>query len=146
LVHLAHNAGKAPAQNEAVKQASGDILLFTDANVSLQRDAACKLVRHFQDETVGCAVGRVTYTNAGETGVSEGEGFYWRYELFVRRNESRLGNLVAGSGPILPFRRALFEPLDPAVSEDFVLPMQAALKGTGRCRSWRPSLANGSFR
>lgn len=129
LINLSHNVGKACAQNEAVKQAKGEILLFTDANVSLRRDAIRKLVRHFQDDTVGCVVGKVTYLNEGETGVSEGEGFYWRYELFLRHKESYLGNLVAGSGPIIAVRKALYEPLDPAVSEDFFLPMKAAIAG-----------------
>jgi cellulose synthase/poly-beta-1,6-N-acetylglucosamine synthase-like glycosyltransferase len=129
LVELLQNLGKASAQNEAVKLASGDILLFTDANVTLGRDSIRRVVRHFQDSTVGCVVGRVTYINEEETGISEGEGFYWRYELFLRRKESQLENLVAGSGPIFAVKRMLFEPLDPAISEDFFLPMKAAIKG-----------------
>lgn len=129
LLDLPQNVGKASAQNEAVRQASGDILLFTDANVCLQRDAVQKLVQHFQDDMVGCVVGKVTYLNEEETAVSDGEGLYWEYELFVRQKESEVGNLLAGSGPIIATRRELFEPLDPAVSEDFVLPMQAAIKG-----------------
>jgi len=128
LVNLCRNVGKASAQNEAVKRADGDILLFTDANVSLRRDSVRKLVRHFYDDSVGCVVGRVAYTNEDETNISEGESFYWRYELFLRTQESQMGNLVAGSGPIMAFRRRLFEPLDPVVSEDFVLPMRAAIK------------------
>ena len=129
LVDLSHNVGKAFAQNEAVKTASGDTLLFTDANVALQRDAVRKLVRHFADDGVGCVVGKVTYLNEGETGVGEGEGLYWRYELFLRHKESEVGNLVAGSGPIIAVRRVLFNRLDPAVSEDFFLPMKGAIKG-----------------
>lgn len=129
LVDLPQNVGKASAQNEAVKEASGDILLFTDANVSLQQDAIRRLVKHFRDDTVGCVVGRVTYFNEDETGVSQAEGLYWRYELWLRKKESELGNLVAGSGPIIAMRRSLFEPLDPGISEDFFLPMKGAIKG-----------------
>jgi len=129
LVDLPQNVGKACAQNEAVKETSGDILLFTDANVSLQQDAIRRLVRHFQDDAVGCVIGRVTYTNEAETGVSQAEGIYWRYELFLRHKESRIGNLVAGSGPIMAVRHCIFESLDPGISEDFVLPMKAAIKG-----------------
>lgn len=129
LIELPHNVGKAAAQNEAVDFAKGDVLFFTDANVSLQRDALRKMVRHFQFDKVGCVVGKVTYTNESDTCISEGEGFYWRYELFLRNEESELGNLVAGSGPIMAIRRTLFEPLDPDVSDDFVLPMKAAIRG-----------------
>lgn len=129
LVELAHNVGKASAQNEAVKQAKGDILLFTDAEILLQQDVIHKMIQHFHDGTVGCVVGKVTYLNEGETAVSEGEGLYWRYELSLRRKESEVGNLAMGSGSIIAVRRSLFEPIDPAVSEDFVLPMGAAIQG-----------------
>lgn len=129
LVDLPHNVGKASAQNQAVQQATGETLLFTDAEAFLQSDAARKLIRHFQDGNVGCAVGRVVYLNEGETAPSEGEGLYWRYELFLRRKESELGNLAMGSGSIMAVRGRLFEPLDGAVSEDFVLPMKAAIQG-----------------
>jgi len=129
LVELGKNVGKASAQNEAVNQANSDVVFFTDANVSLEKDALRKLVRHFQDDTVGCVIGKVTYNNENETAIGESEGFYWRYELFIRSQESNLGILVAGSGPIFALRRTFFEPLDPAISEDFVLPMKAAIKG-----------------
>ena len=78
---------------------------------------------------MGCVVGMVTYLNEGDTSVSEGEGFYWRYELFLRAKESQLGNLAMGSGPIIAVRRELFQSLDPNVGEDFVLPMQTAMAG-----------------
>jgi cellulose synthase/poly-beta-1,6-N-acetylglucosamine synthase-like glycosyltransferase len=129
LLALNPRRGKSAAQNAAVARAGGEILLFTDANAILWPDALSKLVRHFADETVGCVVGKVTYRNPRDTPVSEGEGFYWRYELFLRQLESRLGNLAMGSGPIMALRRELFEPLDPDVGEDFVLPMKVAMKG-----------------
>jgi cellulose synthase/poly-beta-1,6-N-acetylglucosamine synthase-like glycosyltransferase len=129
LIDVPVNEGKASAQNRAAHRAIGDILLFTDANVHLPRSAVRKIVNAFRGDHVGCVVGKVTYLNQGETGVSDAEGFYWRYELFLRELESRVGNLAMGSGPIMALRRDLFEPLDPAVSEDFFLPMRAALKG-----------------
>lgn len=129
LVALNPNRGKSAAQDAAVALAKCDVLLFTDANAMLHPDVPQRLVRNFSDETVGCVVGKVTYVNNGLTSVSESEGFYWRYELFLRQLESRLGNLAMGSGPIMALRRELFEPLDPDVGEDFVLPMRVAMKG-----------------
>jgi cellulose synthase/poly-beta-1,6-N-acetylglucosamine synthase-like glycosyltransferase len=129
LLALNRNRGKSAAQNAAAVRGKGDLLLFTDANATLRPDALCRLVRNFADEGVGCVVGKVTYRNEGDTGVSEGEGFYWRYELSLRQLESRLGNLAMGSGPIMALRRELFEPLDPDVGEDFALPMKVAMKG-----------------
>lgn len=129
LVDLPHNVGKASAQNEAVTHAQGELLVFTDADVTLQPESLYQLTSCFQDTQVGCVVGKVTYCNPGKTGVGEGEDFYWRYELGLRALESRLGILTAGSGALIAVRASLFEPMDPAVSEDFVLPMKAAIAG-----------------
>lgn len=129
LIVLNSNQGKSTAQNQAVVEASGEIILFTDANVMLRPDAAGQIVSNFRDGKIGCVVGRVTYLNEADTSVSQSEGFYWRYELFLRRMESKLGNFAMGSGPIMAIRRSLFKPLDPDVGEDFVLPMQTAING-----------------
>jgi cellulose synthase/poly-beta-1,6-N-acetylglucosamine synthase-like glycosyltransferase len=121
--------GKATAQNAAVDRAKGELLLFTDAEVCLAPDAVRHLARHFDTDAVGCVVGKVQYVNGDETCVSEGETAYWRYELFLRQAESDLGILAMASGSIMAVRRALFQPLDPAVSEDFVLPITLAMRG-----------------
>ncbi len=129
LVALHPNQGKSSAQNQAVAEASGEILFFTDANVTLRLDAVRRIVANFGDDQVGCVIGKVTYVNEGDTSVSEGEGVYWHYELCLRSGENKLGNFAMGSGPIMAVRHNLFQSLDPDVGEDFVLPMQIAMSG-----------------
>jgi cellulose synthase/poly-beta-1,6-N-acetylglucosamine synthase-like glycosyltransferase len=129
FIALDTNQGKSCAQNKAVSLACGDILFFTDANVMLRRDAARIIVNCFKDNKIGCVVGKVAYVNESDSSVSQGEGFYWRYELFLRELESKIGNLAMGSGPIMAIRRALFQTLDPNAGEDFVLPIQIVMKG-----------------
>ncbi len=128
LVTLKSNQGKSAAQNIAVAGAVGDIILFSDADLMLQPDTVKKIARNFADENVGCVVGKVTYVNKEDTSVSEGEGIYWRYELFLRNAESKLGNFAMGSGT-MAIRRKIFRPLDPNVGEDFFLPMQTVMAG-----------------
>jgi cellulose synthase/poly-beta-1,6-N-acetylglucosamine synthase-like glycosyltransferase len=129
LVRSDAQVGKSTILNQAVRQAAGQVVVFSDANAMLRRDALRSIVRNFADQKVGCVVGKVTYANSGDTTVAEGETFYWHYELWLRLLESALGNLAMGSGPIMALRRELFEPLDPDVGEDFVLPMRAAVRG-----------------
>jgi len=129
LVALETIQGKSAVQNLAVSEAHSDIIIFTDANVILQPDAVSKIVNNFGDEKIGCVVGKVTYLNEKDTSVSKGEGVYWQYELFLRKKESDLGNLAMGSGPIMAIRGELFEPIDPNVGEDFVLPVQVVIEG-----------------
>lgn len=128
LVALKTNQGKSTAQNRAVVETHENILFFTDADVMLQPDAVKKVIRNFADVSVGCVVGDIIYLNEDDTSVSQGEGAYWRYELFLRNMESNVGNFAMGSG-FMAIRRVLFRPLDPHVGEDFVLPMLTAMAG-----------------
>lgn len=128
LVRLHSNEGKSGAQNRGVAVATGEIVLFSDADIELEPDMLNAIVAPFNDSQVGCVIGRIAYTTPDETGTSLGEGLYWRYEVYLRQKESDLGNLAMGSG-LLAIRRDLFEPLDRDVGEDFVLPIKTALRG-----------------
>lgn len=127
MVSLKPNRGKSSAQNLAVAEAGGNILFFTDADVMLQPDTMRQVIQNLGDENVGCVIGKITYQNEGDTTVGQGEGIYWQYELFLRSKESEVGNFAMGSG-IMAIRRNLFQPLEPDVGEDFVLPMQTAMR------------------
>jgi len=129
LVALGKNQGKSAAENMGLEAATGDIVVFSDATGMYSLDALRNLVSPFCDAKVGCVAGLVKYENTNVTSVSSGEGAYWRYEIFLRLLESRIGNLAMASGSILACRRSLVESLDEAVGEDFVIPMKAAMQG-----------------
>jgi cellulose synthase/poly-beta-1,6-N-acetylglucosamine synthase-like glycosyltransferase len=85
-------------------------------------------VLRFQDPRVGCVSGELGLEREG--GVS-GEGLYWKYECWIKRNESRLGFLIGCNGGIFALRAGLFEPLPPnTLVEDFVLTMRILEKGS----------------
>jgi glycosyltransferase involved in cell wall biosynthesis len=94
--------GKVTAQDDAVRQARGEILAFSDANAAWAPDALRKLVRSFADRDVAYVSGRLVLETANGT---SREGFYWRYELWVRESESRLAGITAGNGAIYAVRR-----------------------------------------
>jgi glycosyltransferase involved in cell wall biosynthesis len=128
LVALYPNQGKSSAENQAVAEARGEILLFSDADIMLQPGAVSKIGRNFANESVGCVVGKITYLNENDASASEAESNYWRYELFLRNMENKVGNFAMGSG-IMAIRHDHFHSLNPDVGEDFVLPMQTAMAG-----------------
>ncbi len=114
--------GKVSVLNDLMAEADADIVILSDANTMLAPDAARKLARHFQDPRVGCVNGALSLEHGG--GVS-GEGLYWKYELWLKTNESRLGFVIGCYGGILAVRRDLYQPLPPStIVEDFVLTMQ----------------------
>ena len=119
--------GKVSVLNDLVQHTEADILVMSDANTMFAPDAVRQLVRHFQDNRVGCVSGELRLEQSG--GVS-GEGLYWKYENWIKRNESRLGFLIGCNGGIFALRRELYTPLPAStVVEDFVLTLQVLDQG-----------------
>jgi cellulose synthase/poly-beta-1,6-N-acetylglucosamine synthase-like glycosyltransferase len=94
--------GKLAALNSAVGQTSGEVLAFTDANTRWNRDALRKLVRVFADKEVAYVCGQLRLESSGG---SNRENVYWRYELWLRANESAVGSITGGNGAIYALRR-----------------------------------------
>ena len=128
-VALRSQKGKSQAQNEAVEVARHEILVFTDAGAHFDPMALRSLAAAFSDPSVGCATGRSTYrpVHGSEAGTSE--GLYWKYEVWLRGMENRLGILMMGSAWMLGLRRNLFKPLQPTEGDDWVLPLRTLQAG-----------------
>jgi cellulose synthase/poly-beta-1,6-N-acetylglucosamine synthase-like glycosyltransferase len=118
--------GKVAALNQAARQAGGAILAFSDANSFWRPDALRRLVARFSDERVGYACGQVRFLG-GEGGNQE--GLYWRYEMAVRRMESRLAGITAGNGGIYAVRREAYIELDPSRGQDIGFPFELTKRG-----------------
>ena len=121
--------GKSSIENELVRQSSGSILVFTDADCRLGQDAIELAVDNFSDPTIGLVTARPSYSNEHENSVTHNEGVYWIYENWLRERESERGLLATATGHFLALRRSLWSPLDPNVGDDFVYPLQVALRG-----------------
>jgi cellulose synthase/poly-beta-1,6-N-acetylglucosamine synthase-like glycosyltransferase len=118
--------GKVAAQNRGVGESTGEIVAFSDANALWQRDALRKLVRSFADPAVGYVTGRASYEAADGT---NREGAYWRFELWLRSQESRLGSVTAGNGPIYAVRRSDWVDVQPWCGHDLGLPYLMVQRG-----------------
>jgi cellulose synthase/poly-beta-1,6-N-acetylglucosamine synthase-like glycosyltransferase len=112
--------GKASALNAAVGVATGEILVFSDANSLYARDAVRALVAPFADPDVGAVAGDQRYlADHAEAAVAAGERLYWDLDRAIKRAESRGGNAVSATGAIYAVRRALFSRVPPGVTDDF---------------------------
>ncbi len=138
LLRMKERGGKSVGLNEAVRQAAGEVILFTDANAMFDPGALHAMTRHFADPSVGAVTGQQKYFDA-EPGDTTDEGLYWRYELRIKELESRVGSLVGGDGAILAIRRDLFVPLDPPDLSDFILPLRVV--GAGYRNIYEPQAA-----
>jgi cellulose synthase/poly-beta-1,6-N-acetylglucosamine synthase-like glycosyltransferase len=127
-VRLLVNArgGKVAAQNRAVRETDAEIVAFSDANAVWKPDALRKLVRNFADPDVAYVFGHVTLQGA-EGG--NREGLYWRYETWLRAQESLLHSTTGGFGPIYALRRSDYIEVDPRFGHDLALPYLLVQRG-----------------
>jgi len=128
LVDIPAHVGKTAAQNLAVKESHGDILVFSDANALYDSNAIRELVRLFSDDSVGCVCGELSYRD-NSSSVGKSESAYWRYEQFCKKRESLLGSLLGVNGAIYAVKRTCFVDLDSRVISDFILPMEIYAQG-----------------
>jgi cellulose synthase/poly-beta-1,6-N-acetylglucosamine synthase-like glycosyltransferase len=121
--------GKMAAINRAMASARGDIVVFSDANNFYESRTIRELVHRFGDPTVGAVTGAKSITN-GDGALGESEGLYWKYESFIREQESHLGNCTGVVGEVLAIRRDLYEPPpEMVINDDFYLAMRMIRRG-----------------
>jgi cellulose synthase/poly-beta-1,6-N-acetylglucosamine synthase-like glycosyltransferase len=103
--------GKAEAINRAAARAEHPVLVITDANARLEPGSLAALGRWFQDPSVGAVAGEKQESGGGRT-------LYWRFESWLKRQESRDGGTVALVGELAAIRRSLFRPIPADVAVD----------------------------
>ncbi len=124
--------GKASVVNDLISAAEGEVIVMTDANTFFSSDAVRELVAALQHLPAACAVVGELELLPGASGESA-EGFYWRYESWLKRLESRFGCVLGANGAIYAFRRDRYQALPSnAVVDDFLIPMLMQLRHGGK--------------
>ncbi len=123
-VRMDSRVGKNEALNRLAQLATGDLLLFTDANTHIGKKCLRGMVRYFADPRVGCVTGTEhTQTDDRELAVSSGTRAYLNYELLIDQLESRVGSVIVCDGSLFAIRRSLFHQLQPDLANDLELPL-----------------------
>jgi len=127
--HYEPAAGKPTALNKAVQKAGGEILVFMDARQSVSANAVKALVLRFTDPAVGAVSGELVLSDDGHVEAAN-VGLYWRYEKWIRQNESELYSTSGATGALYAIRRedATTLPAD-TLLDDFVTPIEILRKG-----------------
>ena len=118
--------GKIRAQDAGVEHARGEIVAFSDANVTWERDALRRLVAPFADPRIGYVCGEVRLV--GQAGTNQ-EGLYWRYEMTLRELESRVRSVTGGNGAIYATRHEAYLVVDPIMGHDLSFPFNMVKRG-----------------
>jgi cellulose synthase/poly-beta-1,6-N-acetylglucosamine synthase-like glycosyltransferase len=127
LVRAPHRHGKEYVQGLALMMATGDIVVMTDAATLLEPGALRQLVANFADSTIGAVSSEDVVVDAAGNPTSE--GLYVKYEMWVRRLESRFHSLVGLSGSCFAIRRELSASWPSTLASDFMAALHAARAG-----------------
>lgn len=121
LFPFTERGGKASVLNKLAPKATGEILVFCDANTMLLKNALQKLLAHFEDPRVGCVCGRLILHDSGQSALGIGESIYWNLESEIKKQEGKLGIVIGANGGIYAVRKELFEsiPIDKIAMDDF---------------------------
>ena len=121
--------GKMAAINRAMPLVRHEIVVFSDANNFYEPFTLRELVKPFSDPMIGAVAGSKRLVEEGSA-LGEADSLYWRYESFIKKQETRLGSCTGVSGEVFSIRRDLFEsPPDSVINDDFFLALSIIRKG-----------------
>jgi len=131
LLHDPLRQGKSVAVNRAVAIATQEILVFSDANTTLNKEAVLRIASHYRDAKVGGVAGeKKVIGSPGRDAAGEGEGLYWKYESRLKKIDSDFYSVVGAAGELFSLRKDMYEPIPPdTILDDFVLSLKTAQKG-----------------
>lgn len=135
VIEFATRRGKPAVLNDLVPLCRGELIVFADARQSFHPETLEKLRARFADPRVGVVSGELVLTSSGSSSSSaEGVGFYWKYEKWIRRQESDYRGVPGATGACYAARRELLRPLPPnTLLDDVVIPMQVVEQGYRCC-------------
>lgn len=124
LVRCPLRKGKPTALNVMTERARGEVLLLTDARQPVEPGALRAMLALLADPSVGCVTGNLRLEGQA------GSGIYWRYENWIRRNETRFRSVVGMTGALAVIRRDDLAPLPSnLILDDVWIPMRLRLQG-----------------
>jgi cellulose synthase/poly-beta-1,6-N-acetylglucosamine synthase-like glycosyltransferase len=130
LVRMAERRGKTSAQNFGIRDARGDVVVFSDATAIYHPKALAYLAANYQDPKVGAVSGRYKYFDPQDqspTGL--GSSAFWNYENLIKIMQSRISTITGCCGCIYSVRKAAYTGLPDDIISDLVQPLQVIRKG-----------------
>lgn len=122
-------SGKAHGMKILASRARGEIIIFTDANVTLNEHAIDNLMAWYFDAEVGGVCGSLHYKGSDESSTATVGSLYWRLEEYLKKEESRTGNVMGADGSIFSLRRNLYPSFPDTVLDDLTVSMAAVFSG-----------------
>lgn len=120
--------GKTPVQNDAAKEATGEVIYFTDATAMHNPGAPRAIVANCADASVGCVTGLVEFSATRKRG-SEGVSARLGYEHYIRDRAGRLFSMLGASGCNYGMPKRYVRHVGGGLTHDYAAPLLALLEG-----------------
>jgi glycosyltransferase involved in cell wall biosynthesis len=109
--------GKMSVLNDLVSKATGEILMFVDADVTIDAASFKAHVRHYADPSVACVSGRLLLGDTSD-GIAGSEREYLSLENKLRESESKVFATIGNFGCNYSLRKSEFQPFPVAAIHD----------------------------
>ena len=127
LIEVEDRKGKENAQLAAIQAAKGEILIFSDVATQIPEKAIKRIATTFKNKKIGALSSEDRFIT--EKGEIAGEGAYVKYEMWLRRLESRVKSLVGLSGSFFACRKQICSNWDINVPSDFNTALNCVSQG-----------------
>lgn len=123
--------GKINAMNRGMAFVNSEIVVFSDGNTLLNKQAIQEIVNCFKNTNVGCVAGEKRIEITGkDAAATAGEGFYWKYESWIKNLDAKTGSCVGAAGELFAIRKSLFFIVEPdTILDDFIISLRIAMQG-----------------
>jgi len=130
LVRMAERRGKTSAQNFGIREARGEVVVFSDATAIYHPKALAYLATNYQDPKVGAVSGRYKYFDPeDESPTGLGSSAFWNYENLIKMMQSKIQTITGCCGCIYSVRKVAYTDLPDDIISDLVQPLQVIRKG-----------------
>ena len=129
--HLPERKGKIHAMNRGIQFVNAPIVIFSDSNTTLCKQAIRVMVAAFNDPQVGCIAGEKRIVSLKADGAAgSGENMYWKFESWVKRMDSELNSVVGAVGELFAIRTSLYTEVEnDTILDDFIISLRIAEQG-----------------
>lgn len=129
--HEPKRNGKIAAMNRGILLVDTEIVVFSDCNTYLGKDSMRLIASMFMNPITGCVSGEKRIVDQSiESASGSGEGLYWRYESWIKKQEARFSSAIGAAGELFAIRTSLYYPVEPdTILDDFVISMRIAMAG-----------------
>ncbi len=131
VYHEEKRNGKIGAINRGMQFIDTPIVIFTDANTLLNKDAVKQIIKLFQDQKTGCVAGeKRIHSKLADTAINSGENIYWKFESTIKKWDAELYSAVGAAGELFAVRTKLFEKVEAdTILDDFIISLRIVKKG-----------------